>query len=158
MDIMVKKQAVKISVSLEEYIPLKVVIDRKDEPVKYLAYSKDKTSLLEISVGIASGFIKKIVLLLSKEYDVDNSRLVIDVYDEGDLEVNDESGRSCSYFKTFVYVDGIRIRISEEKVSKYVKMDRLYIGLSNWGNIIEVNLCQLTPTEMNHIRKELAYQ
>lgn len=158
MDNMMKNQIVKTSVSLEEYIPLKVLIERKDEPVKYLSYSKDKNSLIEITVGIASGLIKKITLLLSKEYDVNDSKLTIDVYELGDLKVNDKSGKSCSYFKTFIYADGIRIIISEEKAFKYVKMDRLYIGLSNIGNIVEVSLCQLTSNEINHIKNELAYQ
>lgn len=60
MDNVIKNRMVKTSVSLEKYIPLKVFIDRKDEPVKYLAYSKDKTSLLEITVSTASGLIKKL--------------------------------------------------------------------------------------------------
>lgn len=60
----------------------------------------------------------------------------------GDIKVNDEVKNSCSYFKTHLYEDGIRIVISEEKVSKYVKMDRLYVGLSNLGSIIEICLCQ----------------
>lgn len=77
MDNIIKNQIVKTSISLEEYIPLKVLIDRKDEPIKNLSYSKDKTSLLEIAVGITSGFIKRITLLLSKEYDINNSKLSI---------------------------------------------------------------------------------
>ena len=75
---------------MEEYVPLKMLIDRKDEPIKNLSYSKDKTSLLEIAIKIASGFIKRIILLLSKEYDINESKLNIDVYETGDLKVNDE--------------------------------------------------------------------
>lgn len=158
MENIIKNQIVKTSISLEEYIPLKVLIDRKDEPIKNLSYSKDKTSLLEIAVGITSGFIKRITLLLSKEYDINDSKLDIDVYETGDLKVNDELKNSCSYFKTHLHEDGIRIVISEEKVFKYVKMDRLYVGLSNLGSIIEICLCQLTPNEVNHIKNELDYQ
>lgn len=158
MENIIKNQIVKTSTSLEEYIPLKVLIDRKDEPIKNLLYSKDKTSLLEIAVGITSGFIKRITLLLSKEYDINDCKLNIDVYETGDLEVNDELKNSCSYFKTHLYEDGIRIVISREKGFKYVKMDRLYIGLSNLGSIVEICLCQLTPNEIKHIKNELDYQ
>lgn len=84
---------------LEEYIPLKVMIDRKEEPLKNISYSKDKTSLLEISVGIASGFIKRITLLLSKEYDINDSNLSIDIYESEDLKVNGEWGNSCFILK-----------------------------------------------------------
>lgn len=89
MENIIINKTVKILVSLEEYIPLKVLIDRKDESIKNVSHSKDKTSLLEIAVGIASGFIKKITLLLSKEYDVNDSKLIIDAYEMGDLKVND---------------------------------------------------------------------
>ena len=67
MENIIKDQIVKTSISLEQYIPLKVMIDRKDQPIKNLSYLKDKTSLLEISVGITSGLIKRITLLLTKE-------------------------------------------------------------------------------------------
>ena len=66
MENIIKNQIVKLSISLEEYIPLQVLIDRKDEPTRNLSYLKDKTSLLEIVVGITSRFIKRITLLLSK--------------------------------------------------------------------------------------------
>ncbi len=139
---------------MEEYIPLKVLIDRKDEPIKNLSYSKDKTSLLEIAVGITSGFIRRITLL-SKEYDTNDSKLSIDTYVAGDLKVNDDLKNSCLYFKTSLYADGIRIIISKENVLKYVKMDRLYVGLPKLGNIAEICLCQLSSKETDHIKNEI---
>lgn len=158
MENIIENQIVKTSISLEEYIPLKVLIDRKEESIKNLSYSKDKTSLLEIAVGITSGFIKRITLLLSKEYDICDRKLDIDVYETGDLKLNGESKNNCAYFKTHLYENGIRIVISEEKVFKFIKMDRLYVGLSNLGRIAEICLCQLTSEEVNHIKNELNYQ
>ena len=158
MNNIIKNKIVKISISLEEYIPFKVLIDRKNEPVKHLSYSKDRTSLLEIAVGTTSSFISRITLLLSKEYDINNGRLNIDGYEIGDLIINDELKNSCSYFRTHLYEDGIRIVISEEKVFKYIKMDRLYVGLSDLNNIVEICLCQLTSDEVKHIKNELDHQ
>lgn len=158
MENIIKNKRVKISISLEEYIPIKVLIDRKDEPIKNISYFKDKTSLLEIAVGVESRFIKRITLLLSKEYDINDNKLDINVYETGDLKVNDELKNSCSYFKTYLHEDGIRIVISKDKVFRYVKMDRLYIGLSNLGGIVEICLCQLASNEINHIKNELDYQ
>ena len=83
----IRNQIVKASIKLEEYIPLKVVFDREDESIKILSYSKDKTSLLEIAVGTISGLIKRITLLLSKDYDINDSKLIIDVYETGDLKL-----------------------------------------------------------------------
>ena len=158
MENIIKDQIVKTSIILEQYIPLKVMIDRKDEPIKNLSYLKDKTSLLEISIGIASGLIKRITLLLTKEYYISDSKLNIDAYETGDLKVKDEMKNNCSFFKTYLYKDGIKVVISEEKVFKYVKMDRLYIGLSNLGSIVEICLYQLTQCEIDHIKNELKYQ
>ena len=158
MENIIKDKTVKISISLEEYIPLKVTIDRKNEPIENVLYFKDKTSILEISMGTVSRFINRITLLLSKEYEITDSKLNIDVYDTGDLKINDKSKNSCAYFKTYLYEDGISIVISEEKVFKYVKMDRLYIGLSSLSDIVEICVCQLTSNEINHIKKELSYQ
>lgn len=137
---------------------MKVLFDRKEEPIKNLIYSKEKKSLLEIAVGISSGLIKRITLLLSEEYDINSSKLYIDVYETGDIRVSDELKNRCYYFKTHLYEDGIRIVISEEKPYKFVKMDKLYVGLSNLGNIVELCLCQLTPNEVDHIKSELDYQ
>ena len=158
MENIIKDKTVKISISLEEYIPLKVTIDRKNEPIENVSYFKDKTSILEISMGTVSRFINRITLLLSKEYEINDSKLNIDVYDTGDLKINDKSKISCAYFKTHLYEDGIKIVISEEKVFKYVKMDRLYVGLSSLSGIVEICVCQLTSNEINHIKKELSYQ
>ena len=158
MENVMKNNMIKITVILEEFIPLKVLVNRKDEPTKNISYSKDKTSLLEISVGMTSGLVKRITLLLSQEYDINDSKLNIDVYEIGDIKVNDELKNSCSYFKTHLYEDGIKIVISEEKVFKYIKMDRLYIGLSQLNCIAEICLCELTLDEINHIKKELDYQ
>lgn len=153
-----KSNTIKMAVSLEEYIPLKVIIDRKAEPLKSISYSKDRTSFLEITVGMTSGLIKRITLLLSKEYDINETRLNIDVYEIGDITISDELKNSCSYFKTHLYKDGIKIEISEQKVFKYIKMDRLYIGLSQLNCIAEICLCELTLDEINHIKNELDYQ
>ncbi len=158
MENIIENQIVKTSISLEEYIPIKVLVDRKDEPIKNLSYLKDRTSLLEITVGITSGLIKRITLLLSKEYDICDSKLNIDVYETGDFKVSDELKNICSFFKTYLHEDGVRIAISEERVFKYIKMDRLYVGLSNLGSIAEICLCQLTPNEVKHIKNELDYQ
>ena len=65
---------------------------------------------------------------------------------------------NCSFFKTYLYKDGIKVVISEEKVFKYVKMDRLYIGLSNLDSIVEICLYQLTKYEKKKIKNELKYQ
>lgn len=97
-------------------------------------------------------------MLLSEEYDTNDSKLNIDVYEAGDLRVNDKLKNDCSCFITHLYEDGIRIIVSEEKVFKYVKMGKLYIGLSNRDSISEICICQLSPHEMNHINNELNCQ
>ena len=82
----------------------------------------------------------------------------IDTYEIGDLRVNDKLKNSCSYFKTHLYDDGIKIIISEKKVFVYVKMDKLYFGLSTSGSIVEICICHLGPNEVKHIKNELGYR
>lgn len=155
MENIIKDKIVDVSIRLEEYIPLKVLVDRESEPIKNISYFNGKTSFLEISVGITSGLIKRVTLLLSKEYDVNRGKLNIDTYEIGDLRVNDKMKNSCSYFKTHLYEDGIKIIISKKTIFKYVKMDKLYIGLSNSGSIVEICLCPLTLKDIKHIKDEL---
>lgn len=57
-----------INMKLEEYIPLKIIFNKDEEAVEYISYSKDKTSSLEFTVGIKSKLIKRITLLLCKEF------------------------------------------------------------------------------------------
>lgn len=145
----------KISIRLEEYIPLKVLVDRKNEPVKNISFFKEKSSLLEISVGSVSGLIKRITLLMSKEYEICKDRLNIDGHEVGNPKIDAELKNNCMFFKTYVYEDGVKIVVAKEKVFRYAKIDKLFVGLSNLGRIIEICLCQLTPTEVKHICKEL---
>ena len=55
MENIIKGKIVDVSISLEEYISLKVLIDREGEPIKNISYFNGKTSFLEISIGITSG-------------------------------------------------------------------------------------------------------
>lgn len=59
MENIIKNKIINISISLEKYIPLKVLIDRKEEPFKNIFYFKDKSSLLEITVGGSKWIYKK---------------------------------------------------------------------------------------------------
>lgn len=158
MEKAVKNGGLKTSVILEEYIPLKVFIERGDEPIEYLSYTKGRSSLLEIGVGMTSGLIKRVTLLLSREYDFISSELCIDDYKIEDLRLNVDTENNCSYFKTHLYANGVKIVVSEKTVTKYFKMDSLYIGVSNSGEIVEVSLCPLETDEIRHITKELLYQ
>lgn len=47
------------SIKLENYIPLKIIFNNIDEAVEYISYSKEKTSLLELIVGMKSKLIKR---------------------------------------------------------------------------------------------------
>ena len=135
------------------------------DTLRYCYYKKGnlleehgKTSFLEITVGVASGLIKRVTLLLSKEYDVNRGKLNTDTYETGDLRVYNELKNSCSHFKTHLYEDGIKIIISEKKVFEYVKIDKLYFGLLNSGGIVEICICQLGPNEVKPIKNELGYR
>ena len=72
----------RINIKLEEYIPLKIIFNKDEEAVEYISYSKDKTSSLEFAVGIKSKLIKRITLLLCKEYSETTNQLVVGNFEE----------------------------------------------------------------------------
>ena len=135
-----------INIKLEEYIPLKIIFNKDEEAVEYISYSKDKTSSLEFTVGIKSKLIKRITLLLCKEYSETTNKLVVENFDE------------CSVFKTILYSNGARIILSDKNSSKYIKMDKVYFGLSDTDDIIEICVCDMSVSELEHLKKELELQ
>ena len=84
--------------------------------------------------------------------------LIIDNYEIGDLKVGNKLQNSCSCFKTYLHRNGIRIVISPVNASKYIKMDKLYVGLSTSDCIVEICICQLSSNEINHTKRELDYE
>lgn len=147
----------KMSIKLEEYIPLKIIFDRAEEPVDYISYSKETTSSLEFAVGMKSKQILRITLLLSKEYLVVKDKLVLDNFEEGNL-ILANNNVNCKYFKTFLYSDGAKIVVSNKNSYKYIKMDRIRFGLSDTNDITEICVCDMNACELEHLKNELELQ
>ena len=152
MNNIIKNKIVKTSISLEEYIPFKVLIDRKNEPVKYLSYSKDKTSLLEIAVGITSCFISRITLLLSKEYDINKVDILTKVKDNElmkeitDIMYLDISGAD----KEKLLSDVLKVK---QKEKLYLRRDEIFKRLDQDISKDEREILQL---ELNQIILEIS--
>ena len=144
-----------IDMELEEYIPLKIIFN-KDE-VEYISYSKDKTSSLEFTVGIKSKLLKRITLLLCKEYSETTNKLVVENFEDGKIIFHSDD-IECPVFKTILYSNGTRIILSDKKSSRYIKMDKVYFGLSQTDDIIEICVCDMSVSELNHLKKELELQ
>lgn len=145
-------------ICLEEYIPFKIIIDRKKEEINHIYFSKEATSCLEIAIGNRSRAIHRITLLLSEEYEIVDEYLKVDSYAERELYLEDISNKECVYFMTRVYANGIQVKVSEKKGTAYVKMGKLYIGLHENREIVEILFLPLNYLEVEHIRKELELQ
>ena len=91
-----------INMKLEEYIPLKNIFNKDEEAVEYISYSKDKTSSLEFTVGIKSKLIKRITLLLCKEYSETTNKLVVENFEDRKIILHSDDVE-CSVFKTILY-------------------------------------------------------
>lgn len=147
----------RINIKLEEYIPLKIIFNREDEAVEYVSYSKGKTSSLEFAFGIKSKLIKRITLLLCKEYSETINKLVVGNFE--DRKIIFHSGNvDCSVFKTILYSNGVRIILSDKNNSQYIKMDKVYFGLSDTDDITEICVCDMNVSELEHLKKELELQ
>lgn len=155
-----KSDKAKVKLELDEYIPLKIICEGEKEPVDNVSYSKGTKSLLEITVGIQSKSIKRITLLLSEEYHNLDRKINIDKLESvsANLTFGEYESIESSSFVTNFYNDGIQIVISDEKSTKYIKMDTLYIGLSSTYEITEIIVNQLNEKELAHIKNELEFQ
>lgn len=155
-----KSDKAKVKLELDEYIPLKIICEGEKEPVDNVSYSKGTKSLLEITVGIQSKSIKRITLLLSEEYHNLDRKINIDKLESvsANLIFGEYESIESSSFVTILYNDGIQIVISDEKSTKYIKMDTLYIGLSSTYEITEIIVNQLNEKELAHIKNELEFQ
>ena len=66
----------KTDIIIEEYIPLKIIINKDDEAVDYLTFSKNNTSYIELTFVINSHFLKRITLLSSREFERSDESLL----------------------------------------------------------------------------------
>ena len=145
------------SIKLEEYIPLKIIFNEDKEAVEYISYSKNKNYFLEFVVGIKSRLIKRMVLLLSLEYSESENELAIGNYEEKNLKLYG-GNIECSDFKTTIYSNGVRILLSNKSSSNYIKMNKVYFGLSVADEITEICVYNMKSEELNHLKRELELQ
>lgn len=146
-----------IDMELEEYIPLKIIFNKDEEAVEYISYSKDKTSSLEFTVGIKSRLLKGITLLLCKEYSETTNKLEVGDFEAGRMIIHSDD-IECPIFKTILYSNGTRIILSDKESFHYIKMDKVYLGLSETDDIIEICVCDMSVSELEHVKKELELQ
>lgn len=146
-----------IGIKLENYIPLKIVFNKNDEEVEYISYSKGRTSLLELTIGVKSKLIKKITLLLCKDYSETTNRLVVENFKDKKITLHGND-IECSIFKTILYSDGVKIILSNKSSFQYIKMGKVYFGLSDTDDIIEICVCDMSTFELEHLKKELELQ
>lgn len=146
-----------IEIQLEEYIPLKIVVSNDFEGYEYIKYSQNDTSVLEIAVGSSNRTIKKITLLLCKEFFESEGKLSIDDYIEADVVIP-SNDVACNVFKAILYSNGVKISLSENKCLKYYKIDRVYIGISDSNEISEICVDNMSDVELEHLRYELEMQ
>lgn len=149
-----------VGLELEEYIPLKVVIEDIEEPVNYFSYSKGKKSLLEFAVGVKSEMIKKITLLMSAEYTISDKKVCMgsEPCECANIKMEEYNTIECEKFSTYLFEDAIKISLSTERIDRYIQMDKLYIGISNTSAINEICVMKLSKDEVEHIKTELEYQ
>ncbi len=146
-----------VNIKLEEYIPLKIIFSKDEEAVEYISYSKNKTSSLEVVIGAKSKQIKRITLLLCKEFSETTNELVVKNCEDEKIIFN-STNIECNVFKTILYCNGARIILSDKTSDKYIKRDKVYLGLTDTNNIAEICICNMSVSEMEHLKTELELQ
>lgn len=146
-----------VSIKLEEYIPLKIICNDYEEAVKYVSFSKDNTSSLEFVFGINSNLIKGITLLLCKDYIETTDELKVENIVEKEIKLKCDNVE-CNMFKTILYSNGARIICSDKDTCEYVKLDKVYLGMSDKDEITEICIYDMRTYELEHLKKELMLQ
>ena len=135
-----------INIKLEEYIPLKIIFNKDEEAVEYISYSKDKTSSLEFTVGIKSKLIKRITLLLCKEYSETTNKLVVENFEDGKTlyEIADTPviARNRIFLNKSVKCRYIRYKADNDKCAELAEMTFYANGkavspIAVWGSPTE---------------------
>lgn len=67
---------------MDEYIPLKIIFSNDEEAVEYVSFSKNRTSSLEVVIGIKTKKIKRITLLLCKDFSETTNELTVEKYED----------------------------------------------------------------------------
>ena len=89
----------------------------------------------------------------------DKKICMIDVpCESANIKVMDYITIECEKFSTELFEDALRILLSNKNVTRYVKMGRLCIGMSNGNEIIEICVMGLSNEESNHVKNELNFQ
>lgn len=92
--------------------------------------------------------------MLCKEYSETTNKLVIENFEDGKIIFHSDDVE-CTVFKTILYSNGARIVLSDKKSSHYIKMDKVYFGLSDIDDIIEICVYDMSISELGHLKKEL---
>ena len=142
-------------IKFESYIPLKIVFFKSQELHDYAFYSKGTGSLIEFTIGMYSRIMMEITLLICKECLQVNKRLKIKKYEERDMLL-DAGKVECSVFQIIFYSNGLKVLLSDNCVSKYVKMENVYFGLSDMGELVEVCVCGMNKAELEYTKYELS--
>lgn len=145
------------NIILEEYIPLKVIINKDDEAVDYLTFSKNNISHIELTFGINSHFLKRVILLSSYEFEYSIGFLLIENYIETNISLS-KNKIECDIFKTIIYKNGVKIILSSENVSRYIKIGNVFLGVSNNDSIVNICVCEMSLKELKHLKNELELQ
>lgn len=142
----------------ESYIPLKLSLICEWEQLRYVSISKGKKSLLELAVGQNSGMMHRLVLLLCADFQVSSEQLVLNSYSTQKPNIPLLTGIECPVFRTVVYANGVQMVLSDKKTERYLKVSDVYWGLSESEELTEVVVLPMSTNEIDHIKKELAYQ
>ena len=97
------------------------------------------------------------IYILAPEYSETTNKLVVENFEDRKIILHSDDVE-CSVFKTILYSNGARIILSDKNSSKYIKMDKVYFGLSDTDDIIEICVCDMSVSELEHLKKELELQ
>lgn len=140
----------------EDYFPLKVTFAADEEIVReHMEYAFQDTDILELSTDADSERIYSFLLVICSHYTSVEERMPVPFSEERRVSIECDHRMECSKFAATVYVDGVHIRLSDNRTDSHVKCGNVILGFSDRNNISEVYFCDMNSKDIAHTKYEL---
>ena len=132
------KEKIKRIITYDCYIPFQVRFN-EGYATDYLIIRKGNSSLLEFGFNEYNFFVYRITLVICKEYQkVPHLYSMPKDYKEGDILIDQSEEIYTDIFYCEIYLDAVKIIVSNNKVNEIIKSDNVIWELDNNDDLVSI--------------------
>ena len=152
----VSNKTISRNVYISDYIPLQVQSDEEFLATDYWYFKQGDHSLLELAFNQEDNSIRRITLLLCKEFEkIDNKYLAPINPEPGDILVNASGECETEMFRTIIYNDAVKIQLSNNNSHTCIASGNKVWELAENGDLISLCIIDSTGALSKHCFAEL---